>query len=528
MRRSPSFQISTKNSAKPTTSIDLTNHLSARGGLFYQDIDTGTTASIKAKNDPNSLAATYDHSISADTDLNIDLQSLITSELNSLYPLTLNQETSNKSANTTKFIDERGGKDKHFFVFTSAGKLVFSQWENENHAMGLTGIIHTVMNYFNINDNTAMRQFTMYGKDGIMTRFVFLDKNHIKLMVQCNNNYESTAQLQQQLDLVYSYIISSVSQRNLNKLMLKRSNFDLQHYLTDLDQRLLKSLCESLATQPKLTWFANSLECLPMSPKKRNAINSVLSTTYLDFNISNHNGQILYTLVTSLDMRLISILRPSNHTLHTMDLQILFEVVRAQLTDLLLDKVLWFPICFQKFNDNGFLYALIKVLPNNTIMMVISSQKNAFDILNEFVRRIEDKMIDDNTCNNLELQLLDWHKKFPYINHFIYKMKRTVQIYTPSQPTNEMLQFYYHLKNLCEDDKGTNLNKSSVAMLKWKNDATPGLLSGVYWATEKFELYILLNDINLSNQSILKSAKLLIQHIREIESYLFISRGVTF
>ncbi|CDO95771.1 unnamed protein product [Kluyveromyces dobzhanskii CBS 2104] len=527
MEKSASFQINPQNSARATTSVDLTNHLSARG-LFHSDADAGTSASIKTKSNPESATATISGSVGADADLNIDLQSLITSELNSIYPATVNQSTSNKSANTSRFIGERTGKDKHFFIFTSAGKLVFSQWENESHAMGLTGIIHTVMNYFNINDNTSMKQFSMYDGDGIMTRFVFADKNHIKLMVQCSNNYESTAQLQQQLDLVYSYIISSVSQRNLNKLMMKRSNFDLQHYLTDLDQQLLQSLCDSLATQQKLTWFANSLECLPMTPKKRNAINTVLSSQYLDFNISNRNGQILYTLVTSLDMRLISILRPSNHTLHTIDLQILFELVQLQLTDLLLDKVLWFPICFPKFNDNGFLYALIKVLPNRTIIMVISSQKNAFETLNEFVGRIGDKLMEDVNSNNLEFPLLDWHKMFPCINHFVYKMKRTVQIYTPFQPTNEMLQYYNHLKNLCEDDQGRTLNKSSIAMLKWKNDTSPGQLSGLYWTTEKFELYILLNDINISNQSILRSAKRLIQHMREVESYLFISRGVTF
>lgn len=310
--------------------------------------------------------------------------------------------------------------------------------------------------------------------------------------------------------------------------MTKRSNFDLQHYFTDLDQQMIKLLCDSLATQPRISWFSSSLQCLPMLPKKRNAINSVLSSTYLDFNISNYNGQILYTLVTSLDLKLISILRPSNHTLHTMDLQILFELVRFQLADLLLNKVLWFPICFPKFNDNGFLYALIKVLPNNTIIMVISSQKDVFNTINEFVDKIGAKMVENKHCDNLEFPLLDWHRKFPYINHFIYKLKRTVQIYTPSEPTNEMLQLYNHLKTICEDDQGRTLNKSSVTMLRWKSESFPGQLSGVYWVTEKFELYMLLNDINISNQSVLKTAKRLIQQMRDMESYLFISRGVTF
>lgn len=354
MRQSSSIQLSSRNYSKPTTSIDLTNHLSS-GGLFHQDDDeqgdvnsTGTSARVRAADQP------------AANDLDFDIQSLITSELNSIYPITLNQHSQSSTSNISKFVSERSVSDKHFFVFTSAGKLIFSQWENESHAMGLTGIIHTVMNYFNINDDTNVRQFSTFNK-GSMTRFVFCNRNHIKLMVQSSRNYETTAQLQQQLDFVYSYIISSISQRNLNKLMNKRSNFDLQNYLTDLDQQLLSSICDSLSTYPRLTWFTNSLECLPMVPKIRNKLNSILSSNYLDLNISNHNGQILYTLVTSLDLKLVSILRPSNHTLHTMDLQILFELVGLQLTDLLLGKVLWFPICFPKFNDNGFLYALVKL-----------------------------------------------------------------------------------------------------------------------------------------------------------------------
>lgn len=523
MQEAPPLRFSLGTRGKPTTSVNLTNHLSSPSYL-HEDDERSHEESLNIDTAGDPILSTATIGIS---ELNVEIRSLITSELNSVYPMTIEQGTKVNTSKINNFIAERHKGDKLFFMFTSAGKLIFSQLENESYAMGLSGILHTVMSHFEIHDKTDIVQFSTF-RGGAMTRFVFLKKMHVTLMVQTKNNFETTEQLREQLDFVYSYIISSVSQRNLNKLMNKRSNFDLQNYLTDLDQKLLFSICESLSFQPRLSWLTNSLECVPIAPKLRLKLNALLSKHYENLNILNHNGQILYTIITSLDLKLVSILRPLNHTLHTVDLQILFEIVGMQITDLLLDKVLWFPICFSKFNDNGFLYALVRLLPNKTILIIISSQKDSFTLINQFADGLLNSIANEKKYDILEFPLLDWHSRFPYVNHFVYKLKSAVQIYTPFKPTSEILQFYVHLKNLAKDDQGKSLNKSQLSISTWKHTDEPGKLVGVCWMTQKFELLLLLNDINLTNDSILRQAKKLVQHIREMESYLFISKGATF
>lgn len=356
--------------------------------------------------------------------------------------------------NYRKKEDDNGlvNHNKNFFILSNAGKPIFIMHGEDKQVIPLAGIINTVINYFQVNEQSNVK--TIYLRN-TGQRFVFLNKSPIIIMIYSNQG-ETTKVLQDELDFLYSYLLSTLTSKNLAKLFKNRSNFDLGTFLAQTDVDNLKEICSLLSNQFYPDIFLNALQSDPLRKSIRAKIhNQILHQLNEDSELIPR-GTLLYgLLLTGNDTKMTAVIRPRGHTLHTSDLQLLFCLVRRHLRSNNTDRELWIPICFPKFNSTGFLYSYIKFLSyeSKTVLVFISAQKDAFFKLKLFSDRLVCKLMKDRSISKViksDREMSGFRIRdipAPLIHHFIYKSTRHVQYVMP------IVEYNVKFQNILEDDE---------------------------------------------------------------------------
>ncbi|CCF55897.1 hypothetical protein KAFR_0A04620 [Kazachstania africana CBS 2517] len=466
----------------------------------------------------------------------------------------------------TQDSDELNKQDKNFFILSSAGKPIFSMNGEDNQITSYMGIIHTIVNYFQLNNpNNEIKTIILPPKN---QKFVFLNKNPIVLMVTSTRG-ESVNELASQLDFLYSYILSSLSERQLSRLFGKRSNTDLRNFLEVTDFENLDRLCQVITYEFYPELILNSLQCMMVSKTLRNKLHEIMSTQLVKESKFLPRGTLLYGMIVSASLnRLISLIRPKGHSLHTTDLQLLFSLIQNQFSNMNENQELWVPICFPKFNANGFLYSYIKFLPcknyehNKNVLILISGQKDSFFKLKLFADKLWNKIVDEN----LKSKIFDIGQGYkvtdvpaPLVHHFIYKAKKYVQFTMPDleyhqseedsdgnpsfqnakfEYAKKLRTYYQQLHDCITSEGGRQLNKSILNFIRWELKSNVGAtasfqkedvnLMGLVWVTKNFELYLICNNGITDKNIIFKSARKIVSWCKKNESKLFIQDGAVF
>ncbi|CAI1989488.1 hypothetical protein SEUBUCD646_0G01510 [Saccharomyces eubayanus] len=465
-------------------------------------------------------------------------------------------------------------RDKNFLIFTSAGKPVYSMHGKDEQIMSYTGLVNTVISYFQVNGPSDLKTISTFASG---QRLTFLDKSPILLMAQSERG-ESSNELLNQLDFLYSYILSSLSERQLLRLFSKRENFDLRNYLETTDFENLNEICSLICNRMFPDLLLNSLQCLPFRHSSRLKLQDLM-LQQLDKRQDIPRGTLLYGLIIAPQNKLCCVLRPKGHTLHTTDLHLLFCLISHQFQNLDETQELWVPICFPKFNSSGFLYCYIKFLPNDadnnekSALVLISAQKDAFFSLktfsDELVAKLEGERLLKKINASKGFKLSDIPA--PMVHHFIYKSKQNVQYVMPHFEINSSISldspqgleyelklktYYQQLHGTVVRDNGNLLSRSILNFVKWsskdKEDTTvDGMgmtfseldeyiignssfeqesvnMLGMAWVTPKFELYLIGNNGVVDKKVLFKSARKVVNWCQKHESRLFISDGAVF
>ena len=574
-------------SSQPTTSINLNQTLfqamqadNSNSGnnipLSYYDLQTiNTSAGSLNTTITNSISNEFFYSelASIHTNINNDWKKpIVSKEIPNVFKI--------HSKVISSIEQELIDIDTNFLILTSAGKPIYSFCGKDEQLTSIMGIINTIINYFKINDSKDLKSI----KSGNQV-LTFLNKSPVILMAYSNRG-ESTSELFDQLDFLYSYLISSLSERQVLRLFNKRENFDLRNFLEASDFENLDSICSLITNKFYPDLYLGALRCLPLENHLvRRKIHELMSKHLLKES-SLPRGTLLYGLLVYPDNKLVSVLRPKRHTLHTTDLHLLLCLIFNRFQNLDENQELWVPICFPKFNSNGFLYCYIKFLSNNNqanptqsknlqlkrkapALVLISAQKDVFYPLKElattFLESMKAKKLLDQVIHSNGIKTSDI--RAPLVHHFIYKSKKHVQYITPefeyktfssSMSDTERntdsyelkLKLYYqHLYNsVINQETGLPLNKSILNYIKW--EATPedaenttnteedlrdpsfkeelANILGLAWVTPKFELYLISNN-DVNNKDILfKSARKIAFWCNKNESRLFVTEGSVF
>lgn len=287
---------------------------------------------------------------------------------------------------------------KHFFILSSAGKPIYSLHGSQNLLVVYSGIIQTIISFYEYSDDGEEEIKSIDGEDanGNAIKFSFLNKSPILLMAISTEDKTTHLELTQQLEFLHNFLLSTLSKPFIDKTFSKRANFDLRQVLGPTDIATLDSICIGLTNGTIMDQVFGGLECLKMKQSTR----SRLERKMLKFKSDN----LLYALVVGPNGKLIDIMRPKRHTLHTSDLSILFEIIyntnafkspksmapesapelattvtsatntntmgagsshflpSDNNTELKLttNETYWLPLCLPKFNPTGHLYTLIQ------------------------------------------------------------------------------------------------------------------------------------------------------------------------
>ncbi|CCK70914.1 guanine nucleotide exchange factor MON1 KNAG_0F02490 [Huiozyma naganishii CBS 8797] len=451
-------------------------------------------------------------------------------------------------------------QDKNFLIISYAGKPIYAMHGRDEQVVSFSGIINTIVSYFQVNNEDSIKTITSTNTG---QKFAFLNKDPIILMAYSTRG-ETTSELLDQLDFLYSYLLSSVTERQLHKLFSRRSNFDLRTFLEHTDFENLNDLCLQITNRLYPDLLLNALQSNPLRKSVRAKIHDAILNQLSGDSDLIPRGTLLYGLLLSTrQSKLTAVVRPRGHTLHTTDLQLLFCLVRRHMESGSASKEFWIPVCFPKFNSTGFLYAYIRFLSpeDKSAMVLISAQKDAFFKLKLFGDRLWERLVSDKLTTYIVprgggsarcgFRVRDIPA--PLVHHFVYKSRRFVQYVMPEVDYNvsgnnpfldesessgdpegvveyqrKLQSYYQQLHDSVVYDDGDPINKSMLSFVKWSCHGASVEVVGLAWVTPQFELYLLCNDGVRGKEVALRSARRVVSWCRKHEARLFIHDGAVF
>lgn len=472
---------------------------------------------------------------------------------------------------------------KQFWILSDAGKLIYAmsssdkdnEDDDDNKYIGYVGVIQTVISSFKL-DGSDLKSL-IAGK----TRLVIMNQSPI-ILVAISKLNETEQGLLAQLDLLYSFLLSTLSKPQIIRSFQNKHGFDLRKHLGRADLSGLDSLCQSLMNFD-IGVLVGALQSIRLRKTIRAKLNSVL--------LGNKNKDTLYGLVVAPGGKLISIMRPKRHTLHTTDLQVLFFLVFNQLNDkkkqsnLDENEELWMPICLSKFNSNGFLYSFVKFI-GSFALILIGADKNSFFEMRETAQKIVQELKTKDLLKPLQEAIkrplaTTEVQVDPMVYHFIFKSKKNLQYIVPElqneNNVKNLQEYYIELQSSID-----RTSKISVSYMEWANstdsedldsDSGPGTtrsysvyntssssihsrsmsimslnamvnnnnnnngkpddtqsknsIAGLAWCTPNYELLVLSSG-GVKKDDLVSSARTIVNWCRKYEERLFVHNGATF
>jgi hypothetical protein len=332
-------------------------------------------------------------------------------------------------------------KLKHYLILSSAGKPIYSRHGDQYLINSYIGIVQTIISFYEgVKDR--LTGFTAGG-----ARFVISTEGPLYL-VAISRLGESDSQLRAQLDALYMQILSTLTLPTLTQLFTNRPSTDLRRPLQGTES-LLSSLADSF-TKGSASALLSSLECLKIRKSQRHIINNTL--------LKARTKELLYGLIVA-GGRLVSVIRPKQHSLHPSDLQLIFNMLFEASGIKTGGGENWIPLCLPSFNNRGYLYMYVSFLSaydrqeggdsqlqtssdsdraDEVTILLISANKESFYELKE----MRDEVVSQLEGNGgMEVIKNAVRKGRPtttdlvlgtQLRHFLYKSRANVQFTMPS------------------------------------------------------------------------------------------------
>ncbi|KAG4304214.1 hypothetical protein PORY_002395 [Pneumocystis oryctolagi] len=400
-------------------------------------------------------------------------------------------------------------KKKHFFILSRAGKPIYSRYGDEMIISEYMGIIQAIISFFHTKGDN-LRSFTTKN----LTVVVLLEGP--LYLVGISRLCESEAQIRAQLNILYAQIVSMLTLDKLLNIFTYKENFDLKRFLGSTEI-FLDALSDMIINgEPSV--LLNSLQCLKLKKSVRDKISSIL--------IKAKEKKLLYGVIVS-NLCLISIIRPKNYPIHSLEeLFLLFSMI-FNTTAFKDGTEHWIPLCFPKFDPKGFVYCYITFISESTALILISTDKNSFFEM----RRMKQNIVNDFNIHGIldiikfasEISYTTLDTNTPCLYHFIYKSKIDAQFTMPQWRTSksvfekqEIMRIYRELHSLTQKKSCNKLQFIST-----KNYVA------ISWITPTFEFFTVANP-EITKQNLIKNTNAILKWIKKEEYRLFMKSGITF
>ncbi|KAI9653679.1 MAG: Vacuolar fusion protein mon1 [Alyxoria varia] len=432
-------------------------------------------------------------------------------------------------------------KLKHFLVLSSAGKPIWSRHGDDQLISETIGIVQTIISFYQDMQDT-LKSFVAGD-----ARFVVLSKGHLYL-VAISRLSESDTQLRSQLEGLYMQILSTLTLPNMERLFLNRPSTDLRRPLQGTET-LLAALADGF-TRGSPSTLLSALESLRIRKTHRVAINNTL--------VRVRDPSLLYGLLIA-GSRLVSVIRPRKHSLHPVDLHLIFNMLFEAKAVRAGGGENWVPLCLPGFNNTGYVYMYVSFLNTDTVVhregggddteqspdvavVLISTSKESFydlrvmrdHLIDQFQKAkvTKDRSLLDVIHNSAKVERPSCTEIAPGtpIRHFLFKSRTHVQFVMPS--ASPLFSTRSQWRRLISRYAGLH---AAVHGAKWSGAGNVKVIHSVYergdsglaWVASSFELYAIAAE-GASKAAVAKGAERIVRWARQEEERLFLVGGAIF
>nr|XP_054775013.1 protein SAND-like isoform X2 [Lytechinus pictus] len=393
---------------------------------------------------------------------------------------------------------------KHVFVFSDAGKPIYSRYGKEDKLNPLMGVMLTLVSFVQLEKDT-LRSFRAGNH-----LYVFLLRQPLILVAVSKTN-ESQQQLLMQLTYVYNHIISVLTYSRISSIFKKRDNYDLRKLLGGTEI-FLDNLIQLMDHDP--CFLLTAIRCLPLDSTIRDMIGSAM-----------HSAKVkdLVFAILIADNQLVTLVRMKKYILHPADLHLILNLLNKSTSFKHSDS--WLPICLPKFDSSGFLHAHISYLSESPACLVLLTvDKMAFAEM----AKCKDKILERLQKNNCIAAIQRAVSKGSFrcqevgigdLRHFLYKVRSTAQYAAPeldapyNQPDerDRLLSLYQYTHQRIHSPA----RPLKIMFTVGSKEAVLG------WVTGGFELFAIFGPLTTKQAAIFAVNKLL-KWIKKEETRLFI------
>lgn len=401
---------------------------------------------------------------------------------------------------------------KHVFVFSEAGKPIYSRYGSEDKLATLMGVMQALVSFVQDNGKNTIRCI-MAGSH----KFVFLVRGHV-VLVAVAYTQESVTQLVLQLSYVYNQILSVLTYSQLARIMEQRRNYDLRRLLSGTE-KFIDNLLNLMDREP--SFLLGSVRCLPLSSSVRETIGqSMLQARAKD---------LVFAILVAKN-QLITLIRPKKYSLHPQDLHLIFNLVSASTSFQTAES--WTPICLPRFDNSGYLYAHISYLEDDcpACLLLLSTDRNAFFELAETRLKTLERLKRYRCLEAINEAVAKKsystdQVSIPELYHFVYKSKSTAQYTSPEleapyvepEEQERLFGLYLYLHH--------RIHSAARPLKILCHVGTREMLLG--WVTSGFELYAAFSPL-VTKPDAINAINKLLRWIKREEDRLFILSSQVF
>lgn len=300
-----------------------------------------------------------------------------------------------------------------YLILTAAGKPVFALNGDEHEVTECCAVVQALASCYS-DSGTELQSFVTGN-----ARFVLRDVFPL-LLVAVDRRGRAAFQLLDNLNLLHAQILSTLSQSQLERAFQRTPSLDLRPKLAGTEA-FLYTLARHLENNRPETWLG-ALECLRLSHSIRSRLDAILA--------ESRTHSLLYGMLLAKE-KLVSVLRPKQHSLHATDVFLLLSMLFG--STVFRDGEHWMPVCLPRFNSSGFLYAYISFLEANVAIILISPDRNAFFEMRQMSKVIMERISKETKIMASIKTSIDKGRVTPAqmaapgIQHLIYKSRAHVQ-----------------------------------------------------------------------------------------------------
>ncbi|XP_059800590.1 vacuolar fusion protein MON1 homolog A [Hypanus sabinus] len=400
---------------------------------------------------------------------------------------------------------------KHVFVFSEAGKPIYSRYGTEEALSSMTAVMVALVAFIEASKNVIK---SIHAENYMV---VFIRRSPL-VLVAVTHARQSEQEVAKELLYVYYQIVSLLTLTQLNRIFEQKKNYDLRRLLSG-SERITDNLLNLMDKDP--SFLMGAVRCLPLTSSLRDMISSSLQQA--------KDKSLVFSILVAQN-QLVSLVRKKDQFLHPIDLHLLFNLISASTS--FRDGEVWTPICLPKFNSNGFFHAHISYLDqaSSLCLVLISTDREHFFPISNCKSKFLERLKKRNTFQMLleELQTPSYgisQVGIPDLRHFIYKSRSSGLFtspaveapYTSVQQRERLLELYQYLYSRIHN---------SARPLKYIYYAgeRENLLA---WVTNGFELYMCFTPMGTKAAAVNAITKLM-KWIRKEEDKLFILNPITY